>query len=75
MCIRDSVNGWGMTGLTPITKMMAHLPLSIRNKKPESALIIALGMGTTLRSASSWGIEVKCIELVPSGLKAFPYSL
>ena len=67
------VNGWGMTGLTPITKMMAHLPLSIRNKKPESALIIALGMGTTLRSASSWGIEVKCIELVPSVLKAFPY--
>jgi predicted membrane-bound spermidine synthase len=67
------VNGWGMTGLTPITKMMAHLPLSIRNKKPESALIIALGMGTTLRSAASWGIDVKCIELVPSVLKAFPY--
>ena len=67
------VNGWGMTGLTPITKMMAHLPLSIRKKKPESALIIALGMGTTLRSAASWGIDVKCVELVPSVVKALPY--
>lgn len=70
---RLRVNGMGITILTPITKMMAHLPLSIREKKPESALIIALGMGTTLRSAASWGIDVKCIELVPSVLKAFPY--
>jgi spermidine synthase len=67
------VNGIGITMLTPITKMMAHLPLSIREKKPESALIIALGMGTTIRSAASWGIDVKCIELVPSVVKAFPY--
>jgi len=67
------VNGVGITTLTPITKMMAHLPLSIRKKKPESALIIALGMGTTLRSAASWGIDVKCIELVPSVVKALPY--
>ena len=67
------VNGIGITYLTPITKMMAHLPLSIRKKKPKSALIIALGMGTTLRSAASWGINVKCVELVPSVLEAFPY--
>ena len=67
------VNGIGITKLTPITKMMAHLPLSIRKKKPKSALIIALGMGTTLRSAASWGIDVKCVELVPSVVKAFPY--
>ena len=67
------VNGIGITYLTPITKMMAHLPLSISEKKPKSALIIALGMGTTVRSAASWGIDVKCVELVPSVLKAFPY--
>ena len=67
------VNGMGITILTPITKMMAHLPLSIRKKKPKSALIIALGMGTTLRSAASWGIDVKCVELVPSVVKALPY--
>ena len=67
------VNGVGIARLTPIVKMMAHLPLSIRNKKPESALIIALGMGTTLRSAASWEINVKGIELVPSVVEAFPY--
>jgi predicted membrane-bound spermidine synthase len=67
------VNGIGITHLTPITKMMAHLPLSIRKRKPESALIIALGMGTTLRSAASWGIDVKCVELVPSVVEALPY--
>lgn len=67
------VNGVGIASLTPVVKMMAHLPLSIRKKKPESALIIALGMGTTLRSAASWGIDVKCVELVPSVVKAFPY--
>lgn len=73
MSKRLFVNGMSITYLTPITKMMAHLPLSIRNKKPESALIIALGMGTSLRSAASWGINVKCVELVPSVLQAFPY--
>ena len=67
------VNGIGITTLTPITKMMAHLPLSIRARKPESTLIIALGMGTSLRSAASWGINVDCVELVPSVLEAFPY--
>jgi len=67
------VNGVGIARLTPIVKMMAHLPLSIRKNKPESALIIALGMGTTLRSAASWGIDVKCVELVSSVVKAFPY--
>ena len=67
------VNGVGIARLTPIVKMMAHLPLSIRENKPESALIIALGMGTTLRSAASWGIDVKCVELVSSVVKAFPY--
>ena len=67
------VNGVGIARLTPIVKMMAHLPLSIRSKKPESALIIALGMGTTLRSAASWGINVKGIKLVASVVEAFPY--
>ena len=27
----------------------------------------------TLRSAASWGIDVKCVELVPSVVKALPY--
>ena len=73
MMKRLFVNGVSVVYLTPITKMMAHLPLSIRERKPESALIVALGMGTSLRSAASWGINVKCVELVPSVLEAFPY--
>ena len=67
------VNGIGITLLTPITKMMAHLPLAIREEKPKSGLIIALGMGATLRSMASWGIQVKCVELVPSVVRAMPY--
>ena len=67
------INGMGITAITPITKMMAHLPLAIRKEKPKSGLVIALGMGTSLRSMSSWGIQVKCIELVPSVVESMPF--
>jgi spermidine synthase len=67
------VNGIGMTRLTTITKFMAHVPLSIRAKKPESALIICLGMGTTFRSAASWGIRATAVELIPSVRDAFGF--
>ncbi|HQT93977.1 MAG TPA: hypothetical protein PK435_05035 [Thermoanaerobaculaceae bacterium] len=60
------VNGIGMTSLTPITKMMAHLPLAIRRAPPTNALTICFGMGTTFRSALSWGIRSRAVELVPS---------
>ncbi len=45
------VNGVGITNLTPITKMMVHLPLALEDAKPLSALVICFGMGTTHRSA------------------------
>ena len=67
------VNGVGMTYLTPITKDMAHMPLAFLNHKPESALMICLGMGTTFRSLVSWGIDVTAVELVPSVKDAFGY--
>jgi spermidine synthase/Tfp pilus assembly protein PilF len=67
------VNGVGMTTLTPTTKDMAHMPLVFLNHKPESALVICLGMGTTLRSVASWGIDVTAVELVPSVKEAFGY--
>lgn len=60
------VNGQGMTGLRPITKMMAHLPLAMLDRKPADILIICFGMGTTHRSALSWGISSTVVELVPS---------
>ncbi len=67
------VNGIGITSLTPITKIMAHLPLSFCQEKPESALVICFGMGTTFRSLLSWDIETTAIELVPSVKDAFGY--
>jgi spermidine synthase len=67
------VNGMGMTGLTPITKMMAHLPLAFLQNPPKNALIICFGMGTTHRSMLSWGISSTAVELVPSVVKLFPY--
>lgn len=67
------VNGIGMTRLTSVTKMMAHLPLAFCGEKPESALVVAFGMGTTYRSLLSWGVEATAVELVPSVIKSFPY--
>ncbi|PWU16854.1 MAG: hypothetical protein C5B50_12600 [Verrucomicrobia bacterium] len=59
------VNGIGMTALTPITKFMVHLPAAFHQGRPESALIICFGMGTSYRSALSWGMKTTAVELVP----------
>lgn len=67
------VNGYGMTVLTPATKMLAHLPLAALSHPPRNALVICFGMGTTYRSALSWGIPVTAVELVPSVPKLFGY--
>jgi spermidine synthase len=60
------VNGVGITGLTPITKMMVHLPLAFLGRPPQSALVLCFGMGTSFRSALSWGVPTTAVELVPS---------
>jgi spermidine synthase len=67
------VNGIGMTVLSPVTKMMAHFTLTHLQQPPRNALIICFGMGTTFRSAMSWGIPVTVAELVPSVPKMFTY--
>jgi spermidine synthase len=67
------VNGIGMTNLVPETKFMIHLPLLLHTGKPESALIICFGMGTTFRSGVSWDIETTAVELVPSVKEAFGF--
>jgi spermidine synthase len=67
------VNGMGMAKLTPITKMMTHLTLASLDHEPHSALVICFGMGTTFRSAVSWGIPSTAVELVPSVPKLFTY--
>lgn len=66
------VNGIGITHLTTITKIMAHLPLVLIDN-PKQALVICFGMGTTWRSAMSWDIEVTGVELSPSVVELFPY--
>jgi spermidine synthase len=67
------VNGIGITRLTPITKVMAHLPLAFLGHPPQTALAICFGMGTTFRSLHSWGIPVTAVELVPSVPRLFSY--
>jgi spermidine synthase len=67
------VNGMGMTKLTPITKMMAHLTLSSLDHTPKSALVICFGMGTTFRSVIAWNISGTAVELVPSVPRLFSF--
>jgi len=67
------VNGYGMTSLTTITKVMAHLPLAFLDRPPQSALVICFGMGTTFRALHSWSIPVTAVELVPSVPKMFGF--
>jgi len=67
------INGVGITSLTPVTKMMAHLTLASLPEPPRDALIICFGMGTTFRSVMSWGITATVVELVPSVPKLFAY--
>ena len=67
------VNGVAITTLTPVTKAMAHLPLSLLDHPPQSALVICFGMGTTFRSVLSWGIRATAVDLVPSVPELFWY--
>jgi spermidine synthase len=67
------VNGIGITSLTPMTKVMAHLPLASLDHAPRSALVVCFGMGTTYRSLMSWDIRTTAAELVPSVPRLFSY--
>ncbi len=67
------VNGVGMTGLSTITKIMAHLPLAFLDHPPQKTLVICFGMGTTYRSLISWGVPSTAVELVPSVPRMFWY--
>jgi spermidine synthase len=67
------VNGIGMTALTPITKFMVDLPLTLHQGDSQSALIICFGMGTSYRTALSWGLDTTAVELIPDVPKAFGF--
>src|SRR4030095_2602123 len=67
------VNGIGITKLTPMTKMMGHLPILALGRPPRNALVVCLGMGTSFRSLLSWDIPVTAVELVPSVPTLLPF--
>ncbi len=67
------VNGIGMTRLTTITKMMAHMPLAMLPRAPRNGLVICFGMGTSFRSMLTWNIHTTVVDLVPSVPKLFGY--
>lgn len=66
-------NGVGMTALTPITKMMAHLTLASLDHPPRNVLVVCFGMGTTFRSVISWKIPGTVVELIPSVPQLFSF--
>jgi spermidine synthase len=66
------VNGMGMTVKITDTKMMAHLPMLV-HPDPRDTLVICFGMGTTYRSAISYGGTVTVVELVKEVLDAFDH--
>lgn len=67
------VNGVTITQFTPVTKMMAHLPLALHEQPPKDVLVICFGMGTTHRSMLSWGVSSTAVELLPSVPQVFSY--
>ncbi len=67
------VNGVGMTFLTPITKFMAHLPLTHLSSPPKELLTLCFGMGTAYRSMLQWGPDTTVVELVKSVPDAFQF--
>lgn len=66
------VNGMGMTVKVTDTKMMAHLPMLV-HPDPQETLVICFGMGTTYRSAISYGGSVTVVELVKEVFDAFDH--
>jgi spermidine synthase len=60
------INGVGITNLTPVTKMMVHLPSAFLPRGPRNGLIVCFGMGTTHLAMLSWGSRSTAVELVPS---------
>ena len=51
--LSNTIFGVAMTLLTPITKVMASMPLALLDHPPQNALAICFGMGTTHRSCMS----------------------
>jgi len=67
------INSVGMTFLCTETKIMTHLPL-LFVEDPREFLIVAFGMGTTIRSASLYpDLNITAVDLVPETFEVFKY--
>jgi spermidine synthase len=67
------INGVGMTTLATTTKSMAHLPM-LHHPTAKSALVICFGMGTTVRSLTTWPLEkITAVELSHGVIQSFNY--
>ncbi len=61
-----------ITAHVAIVKLMAHVPITLCEKKPENMLIICLGEGGTLKaSVLHEGMSVEVVELSPGVIEAF----
>lgn len=67
------VNGYGMTSLTPITKMMVHLPMAFHEGEIVNGVVLCFGMGTSYRSMLTWDVAATVVELVPSVPELLPF--
>jgi len=50
-----------------------HLPMALLGTPPRNVLVMCFGMGTTHRSALSWGVHSTAVELLPSVPKFFSF--
>lgn len=67
------INGCGMTSMSTVTKLMAHLPIALADD-PRDVLVVCFGMGTTVRSASRHeGLQIHAVEMVPAVVECFGY--
>ncbi|HZY99777.1 MAG TPA: hypothetical protein VFE36_09400 [Candidatus Baltobacteraceae bacterium] len=66
------VNGFGITALTNVTKVMAHLPMAL-DARPTAALDICFGMGTTFRSLMSWDVSTTAVDLSKAVIASFGF--
>ena len=69
------VDGQNVSGTDPVlladSKMLAHVPLLLA-KKPEVALTVGYGTGTTSGSMLLYGIEVHAVEIEEKIIEAAP---
>jgi predicted membrane-bound spermidine synthase len=66
------LGGYGMTGLTAVTRLMPELALMARPQS-KTICVVAFGMGSSYRSALMAGLQADAVELDPTVPGMFHY--